>query len=258
MGEVTTEVDGAVGTLVISNPGKHNAMSKAMWIAFAAAIESLDADSQVRVIVIRGAGEAFVSGADISQFGEQRTSPQDQREYDAIAERAYQAPQRASKPVIAAIRGYCIGGGLGLAAACDLRICASDSRFRMPAARLGLGYSVAGVRRFVALVGYQNVLDLFVTARPFDASDALRAGFVTQVVPPAELEETVLAVARSIAQNAPLTIRAVKLAARAALQDDVQLEQAAERAILACAESADYREGALAFVEKRRPAFTGT
>lgn len=258
IGQVRTHVDGAVGYLLISNPRKHNAMTMDMWRDFASGIASLDANAAVRVIVVQGEGQtAFVSGADISQFEGKRTSPQDQAEYDAVAENAYTAPGRAGKPVIASIRGFCIGGGLGLAAACDLRICSTDARFRMPAARLGLGYSVDGVMRFVSLVGPQNVLHLFMTAKTFDGHEALRMGFVTAVESPERLQEKVAEIASIIAQNAPLTLRAVKLAVRAAHSRSDHTIAAARNAVLACASSADYLEGQRAFGEKRLPAFTG-
>jgi len=255
-GEVRTEVKGAIGYLIISNPRKHNAMSMDMWEAFASGIAALDAEAGVRVIVVQGDGEtAFVSGADISQFEHQRTH--DQSEYEAIAADAYGAPGRASKPVIAAIRGICMGGGLGLAAACDLRVCSTDSRFRMPAARLGLGYSVEGVQRFIDLVGPQNVVDLFMTARIFGAEEALRIGFVSAVETPQRVHAKVAEIASAIAENAPLTVRAVKLAVRAAHSRDEEVVAAAKRAVLACMASADYLEGQSAFREKRQPAFRG-
>ena len=148
MASILIQRDGAVGNVVVSNATKHNAMTRDMWCKLPTRIAELAADDSVRVIVLTGAGEsAFVSGADISQFGAERTDPAAQQHYNEIVEAAYAAPAEAGKPVIAKIRGICIGGGLGLAAACDLRICADDARFRMPAARLGLGYSQAGVHR---------------------------------------------------------------------------------------------------------------
>lgn len=258
MAEVRLQVEGPVGHIIISNPPRFNAMTKAMWQAFGDGVEALDANRAVRVIVVRGEGtQAFVSGADISQFGEARTAADQQREYDAIVQRAYEAPRQAGKPVIAAIQGYCIGGGLGLAAACDLRICSRTARFRMPAARLGLGYAVAGVRHFVSLIGYQAVIDLFGTARVFDAAEAHRIGFVSQVVEAEQIDALVEGIARTIAANAPLTLSAVKLAARTVDDDDAALAQAAERAVLVCAESQDYREGTAAFIAKRPPVFSG-
>ena len=142
------------------------------------------------LIVCAGDGEkAFISGADISQFEKLRGTVEAQVDYNKAVERAYLAPMSCSKPVIARIRGICIGGGLGFAAACDLRICSEDSIFRMPAARLGLGYSPAGVRRFMNVLGAANTIDIFMSARKFDAKEALRMGFVSQVVPVAELDE---------------------------------------------------------------------
>lgn len=257
-GEIRTEVKGAIGCLIISNPRKRNAMTKDMWGAFASGIAALDSDAGVRVIVVQGDGDiAFVSGADISQFEGQRASAQDQAEYDAIAANAYDAPGRASKPVIAAIRGICIGGGLGLAAACDLRVCSTDARFRMPAARLGLGYSVEGVQRFVGLVGPQNALDLFMTAREFGAEEALRMGFVAATETADRLHSKVAEMASVIAENAPLTLHSVKLAVRAACSRDEEVMAAARRAVLVCGASADHLEGQRAFREKRQPRFTG-
>jgi len=257
-GSIRSEVHGAIGHVCISNVRKRNAMSMDMWQSFAQAVETLDSDPAVRVIVVRGDGnEAFVSGADISQFESRRTSLSDQEESDRIAERAYMAPGRAAKPVIAAIRGICYGGGLGLAAACDLRVCSTDARFRMPAARLGLAYSVDGLMRFVSLVGPQNTLDLFMTARVFDGHEALRIGFVAAAVPPETLDAKVDEMAQALSQNAPLTLRAAKLAVKSACSRSSESLAAARDAVRACAASADYLEGQRAFRERRDPVFEG-
>lgn len=253
--------DGAVGRVVFSNPGKYNAMTQAMWEALPGALAGLDEDPQVRLIVMEGEGEgeqAFVSGADISQFAEQRTAEDAQRRYNQVVDQAYGAPARCSKPVVAKIRGICMGGGLGLAAACDLRFCTDDARFRMPAGRLGLGYDVAGVHRLMAVLGLQNTLDIFFSARTFDAADALRMGFVSRVAPRAEFDAMVDQWCAQTAANAPLTLRALKRTAYALLRDPDQRDMATvQAAIAACGTSEDYREGARAFMDKRTPVFKG-
>ncbi len=259
MPELIISRDGPIGRVVFSNPAKHNAMSYDMWAGLPRALQDFDADRAVRLVVLEGAGDkAFVSGADISQFESQRTDADAQARYNAAVEAAYQAPQQCGKPVLARIRGICMGGGLGLAAACDLRFCADDARFRMPAGRLGLGYNVAGVRRFLQVLGMQNTLDVFFSARIFDAAEALRMGFVTRVEPAARLDAAVDAWCDSVAANAPLTLRALKRTATALLRDPDDREMAAvEAAIAACYASDDYREGARAFMEKRPPVFKG-
>jgi enoyl-CoA hydratase len=256
MPQILVRREGHVGTVVVSNPAKFNAMTVTMWQELAAAIAELDADAGIAVIVLTGEGEqAFISGADISQFESERGEREAQERYGAIVDAAYAAPVRASKPVIASIRGICMGGGLGLAAGCDVRICASDARFRMPAGRLGLGYKPEGVQRFVALIGVQNTLDVFFSARVFGADDALRMGFVSQVVAPAELDAVVRAYADTIAQNAPLTLKAAKLSVNAFL--GTASDEAADAAAQACNTSEDYREGVRAFAEKRKAVFRG-
>jgi enoyl-CoA hydratase/carnithine racemase len=256
--DILVRRDGAIGTLVISNLEKHNAMTAQMWEALPARIAELDADSDIRVIVMAGDGDkAFVSGADVSQFGEQRTEAEAQQRYNQAVEAAYLAAPRASKPVLAQIRGICVGGGLGLAASCDIRICADDARFRMPAGRLGLGYSQTGVHRFLARIGVQNTLDIFYSARMFDAADALRMGFASRVVPAGELQATVHALAATIAENAPLTLAATKATVNAWLRDPADKHAAdAQAAIDRCNRSEDYREGVRAFAEKRKPVFS--
>jgi enoyl-CoA hydratase len=259
MAGIEVRKEGPVGTIVLSNPDKFNAMTSDMWRALPETLARLDADPEVRVIVLTGDGDkAFVSGADISQFGEQRTDPAALATYNAAVDAAYLAPVKTGKPTLAKIRGICMGGGLGIAAACDIRICADDARFRMPAGRLSLGYSQAGVKRFAALIGVQNTYDIFYSARIFDAQDALRMGFVTRVVPAAELDAAVADMAAAIAENAPLTAKAVKLAMNAWLDNPADQDSPTVRqAVETCNLSEDYREGVRAFAEKRKPGFTG-
>jgi enoyl-CoA hydratase len=260
MAELKTSIDGAVATVLFSNLPKMNAMSYDMWQAVPKVFAELDADPAVRVIVCAGDGErAFISGADISQFEKLRGTVAAQFEYNTAVEQAYVAPMNCAKPVIARIRGICIGGGLGFAAACDLRICSEDSIFRMPAARLGLGYSPAGVRRFMNVLGTANTTDIFISARKFDAREALRMGFVSKVVPVAELEKTVADYAKMVAENAPLTVAAAKFAVQQWQKNEAERDMAkAMKMVEACFASEDHKEGRKAFMEKRTPAFKGS
>ena len=259
MAQLITSREGAVATVLFSNPQKMNAVTYDMWRAVPQTLAALDSDASVHAIVVAGEGDkAFISGADISQFEKVRGTMEAQAEYGRAVEAAYLAPMNCSKPVIARIRGICIGGGLGFAAACDLRICSNDSVFRMPAARLGLGYSPAGVRRFMNLIGASNTVDIFMSARKFDAAEALRMGFVSRVVAPDALERAVAEYCAMVAENAPMTIAAAKFAVQQALKDPADRDIAkAQRMVEACFASADHKEGRTAFMEKRKPHFTG-
>jgi enoyl-CoA hydratase/carnithine racemase len=259
MAELITRKEKSVGWVVFSNPAKFNAVSQDMWAALPQVIAAFDADPEVRMIVITGDGDkAFISGADISQFEKSRSSAEAQAIYNRAVVDAYEAPGRCSKPVLAKIRGICMGGGLGLAAACDVRIAAEDAVFRMPAARLGLGYNFAGITRFVQLLGQANTSDIFFSARKFGAADALSMGFVNRVVPVADLDREVDAYCEVLAENAPLTMAAAKFSIRQTGLDAGARDLAqAERMIEACFGSEDYREGRKAFMEKRKPNFTG-
>ena len=259
MAELITRKENGVGWVIFSNPTKYNAVSHDMWTALPGTVAAFDADTDVRLIVITGDGEkAFISGADISQFEKARGSAEAQAIYNQAVVDAYEAPVRCSKPVIAKIRGICMGGGLGLAAACDVRFAAADAVFRMPAGRLGLGYNYTGIKRFVQILGAAGTGDVFFSARKFDAADALTMGFVNRVIPVADFDREVAAYCEMVAENAPLTLAAAKFAIRQTGMDaDVRdLDQLA-RMIDACFNSEDYREGRRAFMEKRTPDFKG-
>ena len=253
------EKDGPVGRMIFNNPERRNAVSLDMWQAAEAIIEDFVADDAIRVIVLTGAGDkSFVSGADISKFEEERGSPEAIERYNAIVSRANDAITTAPKPTIAMIRGFCMGGGVGLAVCCDLRICADNSQFGVPAARLGLGYGHSNMRKLVDVVGPSTAKEIFFTARRFTAGEALAMGLVNRVVPDSELESYVADYAARIAENAPLTVRAAKITVGELVKDADDRDIAAcEEAVLRCFESEDYIEGRRAFMEKRKPAFTG-
>jgi enoyl-CoA hydratase/carnithine racemase len=223
-------------------------------------LEAFAADDEVRVVVLTGAGgKAFVSGADISKFENERATVEAQTRYNAVVERLYGGIHDFSKPIIAMIRGYCIGGGLGLAVSCDMRICTEESRFALPAAKLGLGYGYLGIKRFVDLVGPAFAKEIFFTAKQFGAREAYDMGLVNRVVPDGELEAVVKDYAETIANNAPLTVKASKYAILQAVEADSSrnLERCNEL-VKQCFASSDYIEGRRAFMEKRKPKFTGT
>jgi len=252
--------DGHVGYVIFNNPERHNAMSLEMWEATVRFLEDYAKDPEVRVLVLTGAGgKAFVSGADISKFEDERSSKEGIARYNAAVERGYAAVHAFPKPTIAMIRGYCIGGGMGIASSCDIRICSPNSRFAVPAAKLGLGYDFPGLKRLVDLVGPSFTKEIFFTARQFDAGEAKDMGFANRVVPEDELEAYVKKYADTIAANAPLTVNSVKFIVGEVLKDESKRDMKRCSDVVAqCFASKDYIEGRQAFMEKRKPVFTGS
>jgi enoyl-CoA hydratase len=251
--------DGATGWLVFSNPERLNAVSYEMWQAIPDLIADFVGDPDIRVVVLRGEGDkVFVSGADISQFEKRRGTRDAIAEYDQATHRANAAILACPKPTVAMIQGYCIGGGLGVALCCDLRFAANNSRFAIPAGRLGLGYKYDGVKRLVDVVGPSFAREIFYTARQFDVDEAIAMGLINRRFDVAELANAVGELCERIGNNAPLTLRAAKLAVEAALTDSAARDRSAvDAAVDACFTSEDYKEGRRAFVEKRPPRFNG-
>lgn len=252
--------EGSVGYLTFNNPEKRNAVSLDMWEAAEGFMNAFRDDRDIRVVVVSGAGgKAFVSGADISKFEDERASKQASDRYNEAVDRAYAAFYDFPKPTIAMIRGFCIGGGMGLALSCDLRICTEDSKFAVPAAKLSIGYRYAGLKKLVDVVGPSFAKEIFYTARQFTAQEAQMMGLVNRVLPDGELESYVKDYAETIAGNAPLSVDSVKFIVGQILLDEGERDLGkAEAMVQACFASNDFIEGRRAFMEKRKPKFTGS
>jgi enoyl-CoA hydratase len=258
--KVLSRKEGGVGYVVFNNPERHNAMSLDMWAATSRIMEEFKNDDALRCVVLTGAGtKAFVSGADISKFGAERSTEEAVAHYNKTVEEASLALHAYPKPTIAMIRGYCIGGGLGIAMCCDLRIATEQSTFAVPAAKLGLGYGHVGVKRLLDVVGPSFTKEIFYTARQFNADEAKTMGLINRVVPDVELESYVKKYAETIAGNAPLTIKALKHVVGELVKDESKRDvKGMESVVGACFKSKDYTEGRTAFMEKRKPVFTGS
>ena len=253
------EVDEGIATITFNNPDKHNALSAEMRHAMPDLLRWLQDNHEVRVVVLTGAGDkAFISGADISEFGDQRTSPEARAAYDATFAEAGRAWQALEKPIIAKIRGYCIGGGLVTSLNADIRIAADDATFAVPAARLGLGYQYWSIEPLVDLIGAPNTSELLFSARRYDAAEAHHMGLVNRVVPVDHLDAEVDDLARRICANAPLTVAACKAGIQQARREPAKRDLERVHAMVeACFGSEDYKEGQAAFLEKRTPDFRG-
>lgn len=246
--------EGCIGYLTIENPEKHNALSFDMWQSFPPHLQELDNDPDVRIIVLRGAGQkAFASGSDISQFGERRNTPEGVALYNATVERAVVAVDKVKKPTVARITGYCFGGGVGIAMHCDLRYASADSSFCIPAGKVGVGYLPLWLQRLTWLVGPANAKEIMFTAQRYNAEDAMRIGLINRIYD----DRQFAAMLQASSELAPLTMLASKKAIDETVRPQSYDHDGCTAAIEACFASADYIEGRNAFAAKRKPQFTG-
>lgn len=252
------EREGQIGFVVISNPARMNAFTAGMWGAVPEVIAAAEADPDIRVIVLRGSGQkAFSAGADISEF-ESARSGASAAAYDALNDNAFRALSGCTKPTIAMIHGFCLGGGLAVALCTDIRIADEAAQFAIPAAKLGLGYNARWMRPLLAAVPPARAKEMLFTGRRFKVAEAQAMGLVNTVTPAADLEQTTRTLAADIAANAPMTVRTAKrtideLTRNPQTPDLTTLDAMVQ----ACFESEDYAEGRLAFMEKRKPQFKG-
>ena len=249
--------DGAIATVTLNKPERLNALDKGMWRALGEIFRDLDRDESLRCVVLRGAGDrAFAAGADIAEFATERANVDQAREYDRVVHASLEAVVRCRHPVVAMIRGACVGGGLELAAVCDLRICGESSRFGVPVKNLGLVVAYGELQGLIDLVGRAAALEIVLEGRVFGAPEAKDKGLVNRVVPDGKVEEETAATARRIAEGAPLVARWHKRFARR-LADPRPLTPAEYDESFACFGTEDYRIGYRAFLAKGKPDFRG-
>ena len=250
-------VEDGLGWMVFNNPARHNALSLEMWEGIGDILEHFSDNDDVCAVIMRGAGgKAFVSGADISEFDQARANAEQRESYGVIAGRATHWLAKIDKPLIGLIEGYCIGGGLATALSADVRFATPDSRFGIPAAKLGLGYEYEGLAKLTRLVGPSRARDIMFSARFMPASEALSMGLINFIEARDDIEGACVAYAKTIAGNAPLTVKAAKAAINAWERGSRSDEVDAVRAMVdACFNSEDYREGRKAFAAKRKPEF---
>ena len=257
--KVWLDEDGSTLQIQFNNPDRHNALSMDMWEAVVPLLSTAESDDRIRLVVFSGAGEkAFVSGADITQFEDLRAAQEAVARYESVAEQALMGIYNFSKPTLASIKGYCIGGGVNVAMSCDIRIASSDAVFAIPAARLGLGYRYSALKNLVDLVGPAMAKDLFFTARRIDANEARNIGLITRVCETGELPALQAEYKKALAENAPITVRAGKAIIAEILRASPEIDYDKCRQLIRdCFESEDYSEGRRAFMEKRKPVFRG-
>ena len=253
------KIDNGIGWMIFNNPSRHNALSLEMWQGMGDILESYDANKDVRVVIMRGeGGKSFVSGADISEFDSKRSNADQRREYGKIAGRGSMWLSKIKKPLIAMIEGYCIGGGLATALAADIRFASPDSKFGIPAAKLGLGYEFEGLAKLSRIVGPSRARDIMFSARFFEASEAKDMGLINFVESRDNIEKACIEYAELISKNAPLTVTAAKMAVNAWENSSIESEvNQVKTHVDACFNSEDYKEGRKAFKEKRPPVFQG-
>jgi enoyl-CoA hydratase/carnithine racemase len=249
--------DGDIATVTLNNPERLNALNRTMWARLGAVMRELSAEDALHCVVLRGAGErAFAAGADIAEFARERANAQQAREYGNLIHETMQSVARCKHPTVAMIHGACVGGGLEIAAMCDMRICGESSRFGIPINRLGLTMAYGELQGVLALVGRAVTLEILLEGRVFDAQEALTKRLVNRVVPDAKVEEEAYALARRIADGAPLVARWHKQFIER-LSVAAQLTETEWNEGFACFDTEDYRIGVEAFLKKGKPRFRG-
>ncbi len=258
--KILAENDGAVGRIILNNPERRNAISLDMWEGISEAFDQFSDDPEIRCIVMRGSGEkAFASGADISQFKERRSNADAAEEYARISMAGRQKMLQCEKPFIAEIRGFCMGGGLGIALAADIRIASEDSQFGVPAARLSIAYDRLNLGNLVALVGPSKAKEILLTAKRYSGIEAEKMGLINSCVPALDLVATVADITDRIAENAPLSMKASKLTINELMKDDSAFNsKLVDDLTRDCFDSKDYQRGQEAFLNKRKPIFVGS
>jgi len=258
-GKLVVEKRGAVGWMVFDHPARKNAINGAMWRAIPPAMARFDADEEVRCVAFRGAGtEAFAAGADISEFEKNRAQSSSVSQYDDLLDQVLHAIQGSPKPSVAMIHGFCLGGGVEVALACDLRYCGHSAQFAIPAAKLGLGYNIEGHKRLIETVGHARAREIMFLGRRYSADEAFQMGLVHRVFRDEKLESSVFEILKNLTENAPLAIANTKTIVEEFVKAEGRPDPARMRAAIErCAKSADYEEGRKAFMEKRKPKFTG-
>lgn len=255
---INTRKDGRIFWIIFDNPARMNALNTAMWASLPEKIAEAETDDDVRVVMLRGAGEkAFSAGADISEFGSARTGAA-ARNYDELNHAAFEAVMNCARPTIAMINGFCMGGGLELTLCCDLRIAAEGSSFAIPAAKLGIGYNARWIRPLLSALSGSQAKEILFTGARFNHDDAKAMGLINRLCPAQDLEATALALAEEIAANAPLSVLAAKRTIDEFMRSpgDPDMEML-DALVEDCFASEDYAEGRAAFAEKRKPVFRG-
>ena len=257
LANIHSYVEDKVGYVILDNPSRLNAISLSMWEKIGILLKEYENNNNIRCVVLKGKGKkAFSAGADISEFNNNRSQSDTVLKYDNVSKNSLQILQRFSKPTIALIDGYCIGGGLATALSCDIRLASKKSTFAIPAAKLGLAYDYLGIKKLRDIVGPSRAKYIFFTARQFTSDEAMQMGIIEQIFNDSDFEEHTLKVLNAISDNAPLTIASAKLAIDADPQDSKMIQRCREFEQV-CFSSKDYEEGRLAFSEKRKPFFKG-
>ena len=257
LANIHSYVEDKVGYIILDNPSRLNAISLSMWEKIGILLKEYENNNNIRCVVLKGKGKkAFSAGADISEFNDNRSQSDTVLKYDNVSKNSLKILQRFSKPTIALIDGYCIGGGLATALSCDIRLASKKSTFAIPAAKLGLAYDYLGIKKLRDIVGPSRAKYIFFTARQFTSDEAMQMGIIEQIFNDSDFEEHTLKVLNAISDNAPLTIASAKLAIDADPQDSKMIQRCREFEQV-CFSSKDYEEGRLAFSEKRKPIFKG-